>query len=259
MRRPGGIRIASPRCGRSGIWMMGVVRMVSLKHWQLSRDELTKMGVKLPSFDVDATRAAGARQPAWIHFGGGNLYRAFHAEIAQDVMDAGGLDRGVVVVETFSPFTVDEVYAPYDENILQVIMHEDGALEERVLASTAASLFCNPKRPDDYAQVQKYSRATSCSSRRSPSPRRATRSRIPRASSSATSPPRSRTAPRPRRARWASWPRCCSPATSGCRAHRSRLDRQLLAERPPLPRRRAHHTLDRVFRASSSTSRTSRA
>ena len=130
--------------------------MVSLKHWQLSRDELTKMGVKLPSFDVDATRAAGARQPAWIHFGGGNLYRAFHAEIAQDVMDAGGLDRGVVVVETFSPFTVDEVYAPYDENILQVIMHEDGALEERVLASTAASLFCNPKRPDDYAQVQKY-------------------------------------------------------------------------------------------------------
>ena len=130
--------------------------MVSLKHWQLSRDELTKMGVKLPSFDVDAARAAGARQPVWIHFGGGNLYRAFHAEIAQDVMDAGGLDRGVVVVETFSPFTVDEVYAPYDENILQVIMHEDGALEERVLASTAASLFCNPKRPDDYAQVQKY-------------------------------------------------------------------------------------------------------
>ena len=130
--------------------------MVSLKHWQLSRDELTKMGVKLPAFDVDATRAAGARQPVWIHFGGGNLYRAFHAEVAQDVMDAGGLDRGVVVVETFSPFTVDEVYAPYDENILQVIMHEDGALEERVLASTAASLFCNPKRPDDYAQVQKY-------------------------------------------------------------------------------------------------------
>lgn len=130
--------------------------MVSLKHWQLSRDELTKMGVKLPAFDVDATRAAGARQPVWIHFGGGNLYRAFHAEVAQDVMDAGALDRGVVVVETFSPFTIDEVYAPYDENILQVIMHEDGALEERVLASTAASFFCNPKRPDDYARVQQY-------------------------------------------------------------------------------------------------------
>lgn len=130
--------------------------MVSLKEWQQSRDELEGMGVKLPAFDVDAACAAGARQPRWIHFGGGNLYRAFHAEIAQDVMDAGDLDRGVVVVETFSPFTIDEVYRPYDNNILQVIMNEDGTLDERVLASTAAAYFCNPKRPEEYAQVTRY-------------------------------------------------------------------------------------------------------
>lgn len=130
--------------------------MVSLKQWQQSRDELANMGVKLPAFDVDATREAGLKQPRWIHFGGGNLYRAFHAEIAQDVMDAGELDRGLVVVETFSPFTIDEVYAPYDQNILQVIMHEDGTLDERVLASTAASFFCNTKRPEHYEQVKAY-------------------------------------------------------------------------------------------------------
>lgn len=130
--------------------------MVSLKQWQQSRDELANMGVKLPAFDVDDTREAGLKQPRWIHFGGGNLYRAFHAEIAQDVMDAGELDRGLVVVETFSPFTIDEVYAPYDQNILQVIMHEDGTLDERVLASTAASFFCNTKRPEHYEQVKAY-------------------------------------------------------------------------------------------------------
>lgn len=130
--------------------------MVSLKQWQQSRDELANMGVKLPAFDVDATREAGLKQPRWIHFGGGNLYRAFHAEIAQDVMDAGELDRGLVVVETFSPFTIDEVYAPYDQNILQVIMHEDGTLDERVLASTAASFFCNTKRSEHYEQVKAY-------------------------------------------------------------------------------------------------------
>lgn len=130
--------------------------MVSLKQWQQSRDELANMEVKLPAFDVDATREAGLKQPRWIHFGGGNLYRAFHAEIAQDVMDAGELDRGLVVVETFSPFTIDEVYAPYDQNILQVIMHEDGTLDERVLASTAASFFCNTKRPEHYEQVKAY-------------------------------------------------------------------------------------------------------
>ena len=130
--------------------------MARLSDWSASVEELAARGVALPAFDADAARAAGAEQPRWIHVGGGNLYRAFHAEIAQDVMDAGELDRGVVVVETFSPFTIDEVYAPYNDNILQVIMNEDGTLTERVLASTAAACFCNPSRPDSYAQVQRY-------------------------------------------------------------------------------------------------------
>lgn len=130
--------------------------MASLKQWQQFTSELEHMGVKLPACDVDATRAAGLAQPRWIHFGGGNLYRAFHAEIAQDIMDAGDLDRGIVVVETFSPFTIDNVYGPYGSNILQVIMHEDGRLDERVLASTAGAFFCNRERPEDYARVEGY-------------------------------------------------------------------------------------------------------
>lgn len=132
------------------------MQMASLATWKDAADELAARGVQLPACDVAATRAAGVAQPRWIHVGGGNLYRAFHAEIAQDALDAGGLDRGVVVVETFSPFTVDNVYAPYDNNILQVIMNEDGTLDERVLASTAASLFANPQRPADYEQVKRY-------------------------------------------------------------------------------------------------------
>ncbi len=130
--------------------------MLSLKKWQEQRKELEEVGIKLPTCDVDATRAAGVAQPRWIHFGGGNLYRAFHAEIAQDLLDAGELARGVVVVETFRPFTVDEIYAPYNNDILQVIMNADGSLNERVLSSTAAGYFCNPARPEDYARVRGY-------------------------------------------------------------------------------------------------------
>ena len=130
--------------------------MVSLKNWRSSVNELERMGVRLPKFDVDAVKAAGAEQPVWIHFGGGNLYRALHAEIAQDIADAGKLDRGVAVVETFSPFTVDEVYKPFSNDILQVVMNEDGTLDERILAVTAAALFANPQRPEEYEQVKRY-------------------------------------------------------------------------------------------------------
>lgn len=130
--------------------------MASLARWREARTELEARGVRLPANDVAAAKEAGRVQPRWIHIGGGNLYRAFHAEVAQDALDAGALDRGVVAVETFSPFTIDEVYAPYCDDILQVIMNEDGTLAERVLASTAAAFFANPARPDDYAQVAHY-------------------------------------------------------------------------------------------------------
>lgn len=130
--------------------------MVSLKHWQDGAQQLAAMGVRLPQADVEATRRAGIEQPRWIHFGGGNLYRAFHAQVAQDVIDAGGMDRGVVVVETFQPFTVDKVYRPYNCDILQVIMDEDGTLDQRILSCTAGALFGNPQRAEDYQQLVGY-------------------------------------------------------------------------------------------------------
>ena len=130
--------------------------MATLRNWQDDREELEGRGVRLPQGDVDAMREAGRRQPVWMHFGAGNLYRAFHAQVGQDLADKGLLDRGIVVAETFSPFTVDEVYGPYDNNILQVVMNADGLLDERVLAVTAAALYANPDRPTDYSRARRY-------------------------------------------------------------------------------------------------------
>ena len=131
--------------------------MLSLKNWQDHKGEFDVAGIQLPGNDVEAARAAGTKQPVWIHFGGGNLYRAFHAEIAQDLMDEGALTRGVVVAETFSPFTVDNIYKPYNCDSLEVVMCSDGTLKERVLASTATAVFANPsKNPEGYAQLERY-------------------------------------------------------------------------------------------------------
>ena len=130
--------------------------MATLKNWQASAAELEARGVCLPTYDVKALKEAGMEQPVWIHFGAGNLYRAFHAQIAQDLADKGLLTRGVVVAETFRPFTLDEVYAPYNYDMLQVIMNADGTLSERVLACTAGGVFANAERPDDLARAKRY-------------------------------------------------------------------------------------------------------
>ncbi len=130
--------------------------MATLKNWQASAVELKERGVRLPTYDVAALKQAGVEQPVWIHFGGGNLYRAFHAQIAQDLADKGLLTRGVVVAETFRPFTLDEVYGPYNYDILQVVMNADGTLDERVLAVTAGGVFANSRRPEDLARAKRY-------------------------------------------------------------------------------------------------------
>jgi fructuronate reductase len=133
--------------------------MLSLKQWKNQRTQFEAAGIQLPAGDVDAVRTAGKGQPSWIHVGGGNLYRAFHAAIAQDLIDAGKLDRGVVVFETHRPFTVDELYHPFNCDILQVVMKSDGSLSERVLSSTADALFANVQRPEDWERAKSFFRS----------------------------------------------------------------------------------------------------
>lgn len=115
---------------------------------------LKKAHVIFPAEKKAAIDAQTAIQPRWLHFGGGNLYRAFHAEIAQSLIDQNELSSGIVVCETFDEQIIDQVYTPYENDILEVIMHEDGQLTKKLLQSTAASYYCHPSCTDSYQKVR---------------------------------------------------------------------------------------------------------
>ena len=130
--------------------------MVSVRTWQAHPEAFEAKGIELPKFNVDVAKARGAEQPVWIHMGGGNLYRTFHAAVAQTLLNAGELDRGIVVADLRNPFVVDNVYRPFNNDVLMCVMNEDGTLDKRVLASTAAALFANPARHEDWARMLRY-------------------------------------------------------------------------------------------------------
>ena len=130
--------------------------MASVAQWESQAGEFAAKGVELPAFDVKAAKEAGARQPVWIHMGGGNLYRTFHAAVAQTLLDSGLMGRGVVVADLRNPFVVDNVYRPFGNDVLMCVMNEDGTLGKRLLASTADALFANPERPEDWARMLRY-------------------------------------------------------------------------------------------------------
>ena len=57
-------------------------------------------GIKLPRFDIDKMVQNTKKAPRWIHFGTGNLFRAFHAVAMQNLLDEGLVDTGIVACKT---------------------------------------------------------------------------------------------------------------------------------------------------------------
>ena len=81
--------------------------------------EWEKLGVKLPAFDHAAMTAATKEHPIWVHFGAGNIFRAFQAKVVQDLLNEGVLDRGLVVAEGFDYEIIEKMNHPHDDyNIL---------------------------------------------------------------------------------------------------------------------------------------------
>ncbi|WP_291527751.1 mannitol dehydrogenase family protein [Bifidobacterium sp. UBA744] len=104
-----------------------------------TKDEWTTAGITLPKFDPAKVRANSVDHPYWVHFGAGNLFRAVHAAIAQDLIEAGEVASGVYVAETFDPDIVDEAYKPFDDRCLQVVLKSDGSVDNRLIASVAGA------------------------------------------------------------------------------------------------------------------------
>ena len=97
-------------------------------------------GYELPKFDIKAVREKTAKEPMWVHFGGGNIFRAFPAAILNDALNTGAYDRGVIVAESFDYEVVDKAYAPYDNLSLLVSLQSTGTIEKKVIASVTEAL-----------------------------------------------------------------------------------------------------------------------
>ena len=62
-----------------------------------------RKGYSLPKFDREKVEAATRAAPFWIHFGAGNIFRSFQANVVQNLLNDGVLDRGLVVAEVPVP------------------------------------------------------------------------------------------------------------------------------------------------------------
>lgn len=114
------------------------------------RHDTSWKGYRLPQYDIDAARDNTKKAPTWLHFGAGNLFRAFPAVLAQRLLTAGLSDTGVICCDGYDEELIDRCYRACDQLSLVITLYSNGTINKEVVASVAESL----KLSEDMARLQ---------------------------------------------------------------------------------------------------------
>ena len=103
-----------------------------------------KAGVRLPAFDIEAMRAHTKEKPVWVHFGAGNIFRAFIAALQQRLLDSGDAQCGIIAADTFDPDNIRMIFGANDELTMSVTLNADATIDKEIIASVSEALAASP-------------------------------------------------------------------------------------------------------------------
>lgn len=116
-----------------------------------SREEWTAKGYRLPEFDHAAMKAATRENPFWLHFGAGNIFKAFQANVVQNLLNEGVLDRGLIAAGNHE--TMEQLSRPHDDLSLLVTLKADGSTQKTVVGSVAEFLTTDKGYDAEFARL----------------------------------------------------------------------------------------------------------
>ena len=118
-------------------------------------------GYALPQYDREAVAARTKQNPFWIHFGAGNIFRAFQANVVQDLLNKGDLDRGLVVAEGYDYEIVEKMNHPHDDYSILVTLKANGTVEKTVVGSVMESLALDSEDDAQFSRLKEIFSAAS--------------------------------------------------------------------------------------------------
>lgn len=97
-------------------------------------------GYHLPGYDPAVIAENTRKNPQWLHFGPGNIFRIFPAALCQKLIEQGKMDTGIVCCEGYDDEVITKCFRPYDNLTIGVTLNADGNLDKEVIGSMADSL-----------------------------------------------------------------------------------------------------------------------
>lgn len=119
-----------------------------------NRAEWEAKDYALPKYDRKQMIEHTKENPFWIHFGAGNIFRAFQANAAQNLLNEGVLDRGIVVAEGFDYEIIEKMYRPNDNYSILVTLKANGTIEKTVVGSIAESCILDSGNEGEFTRLK---------------------------------------------------------------------------------------------------------
>lgn len=111
-------------------------------------------GITLPKFDMEAVIKNTYENPVWVHFGAGNIFRAFPAMAQQKLLESGLSDKGIIAAFPIEPEVIEELWKPCDNLSLIVTLKASGEIEKAVQGSVTEALYADKSNENDWNRLK---------------------------------------------------------------------------------------------------------
>jgi len=118
-------------------------------------------GYSIPTYNREMVIDLTKKEPTWIHFGAGNIFRAFQSNVVERLLQSGKLGRGIIVVEGYDTEIIDVAYRKQDNLSILITLKGNGTVEKKVVGSVVESLKADPKEEVDFARLKEIFKKTS--------------------------------------------------------------------------------------------------
>lgn len=127
----------------------------------LDKEQWEKAGIHLFEFDREMMCRHTKEEPVWIHFGAGNIFRAFPAALQQRLLNEGLATEGIIAVDGYDSEIIEKMYRTHDNLSLLVTLKANGTIEKTVIGSIAESLILDSKNETEYSRLKEIFKSKS--------------------------------------------------------------------------------------------------
>lgn len=127
---------------------------LTLQSLKEHRQEFIDAGYSLPQFDYDKVMENTQKRPTWVHFGAGNIFRAFQANVVQKLLNEGAIDTGLIAAEGFDYEIVEKMYWPHDNLGILATLKADNTVDKTIVGSIMESLVLDSENEAQYGRLK---------------------------------------------------------------------------------------------------------